>query len=139
MQRPGVVLVARSGRIYQRAQKNDKALEVWNRLEKQFPNDARVQEQTNEASADKDLLSATQDVSPMAFALLPAIDRHLTDLGFGSRMRHTDDAGNQSSAGGKQPEMQLLAFLVEILVVEAQPEGHTQDLIAEFAFLPVIL
>ncbi len=33
------------GRIYQRAQKNDKALEVWNRLEKQFPNDARVQEQ----------------------------------------------------------------------------------------------
>ena len=33
------------GRVYQRAQKNDKALEVWNRLEKQFPNDARVQEQ----------------------------------------------------------------------------------------------
>ena len=33
------------GRVYQRAQKSDKALEVWNRLEKQFPNDARVQEQ----------------------------------------------------------------------------------------------
>ncbi|MBS0202102.1 MAG: DUF1583 domain-containing protein [Planctomycetes bacterium] len=33
------------GRVYQRAQKNDKALEVWNRLEQQFPNDARVQEQ----------------------------------------------------------------------------------------------
>ena len=33
------------GRVYQRAQKADKALEVWNRLEKQFPNDARVQEQ----------------------------------------------------------------------------------------------
>ena len=33
------------GRIYQRAQKTDKALDVWNRLEKQFPNDARVQEQ----------------------------------------------------------------------------------------------
>lgn len=33
------------GRVYQRAQKNDKALDVWNRLEKQFPNDARVQEQ----------------------------------------------------------------------------------------------
>lgn len=33
------------GRVYQRAQKNDKALEIWNRLEKQFPNDARVQEQ----------------------------------------------------------------------------------------------
>ena len=33
------------GRVYQRAQKNDKALEVWNRLEKQYPNDLRVQEQ----------------------------------------------------------------------------------------------
>lgn len=33
------------GRVYQRAQKSDKALDVWNRLEKQFPNDARVQEQ----------------------------------------------------------------------------------------------
>ncbi len=33
------------GRIYQRAQKSDKALDVWSRLEKQFPNDARVQEQ----------------------------------------------------------------------------------------------
>ena len=33
------------GRVYQRAQKSDKALDVWNRLEKQFPGDARVQEQ----------------------------------------------------------------------------------------------
>ena len=33
------------GRVYQRAQKADKALDVWNRLEKEFPNDARVQEQ----------------------------------------------------------------------------------------------
>ena len=33
------------GRVYQRAQKTDQALEVWSRLEKQFPNDARVQEQ----------------------------------------------------------------------------------------------
>ncbi|WP_373650417.1 DUF1583 domain-containing protein [Schlesneria sp. DSM 10557] len=33
------------GRVYQRAQKTEQALEVWNRLEKQFPNDARVQEQ----------------------------------------------------------------------------------------------
>lgn len=33
------------GRVYQRAQKSDKALGVWNRLEKQFPNDVRVQEQ----------------------------------------------------------------------------------------------
>ena len=31
--------------VYQRAQKTDKALDVWNRLEKQFPNDAHVQEQ----------------------------------------------------------------------------------------------
>ncbi len=33
------------GRVYQRAQKSNKALDVWNRLEQQFPNDARVQEQ----------------------------------------------------------------------------------------------
>ncbi len=33
------------GRVYQRAQKTDQALAVWSRLEKQFPNDARVQEQ----------------------------------------------------------------------------------------------
>lgn len=33
------------GRVYQRAQRADKALEVWNRLEKLFPNDLRVQEQ----------------------------------------------------------------------------------------------
>jgi tetratricopeptide (TPR) repeat protein len=33
------------GRVYQRAQKTNQALEVWNRLEKKFPNDPRVQEQ----------------------------------------------------------------------------------------------
>jgi tetratricopeptide (TPR) repeat protein len=33
------------GRVYQRAQQTDKALDVWNRLEKLFPDDARVQEQ----------------------------------------------------------------------------------------------
>lgn len=33
------------GRVHQRAQRNDKALEIWNRLENLFPNDARVQEQ----------------------------------------------------------------------------------------------
>src|SRR6185312_7831454 len=33
------------GRVYQRAQRTDKALDVWNRLEKLFPDDARVQEQ----------------------------------------------------------------------------------------------
>lgn len=33
------------GRVHQRAQRNDKALEIWNRLESLFPNDARVQEQ----------------------------------------------------------------------------------------------
>ncbi|QEL19722.1 DUF1583 domain-containing protein [Limnoglobus roseus] len=33
------------GRVYQRAQKTEKALEVWNRLEKQYPDDVRVQEQ----------------------------------------------------------------------------------------------
>ena len=33
------------GRVYQRAQRTDKAPDVWNRLEKLFPEDARVQEQ----------------------------------------------------------------------------------------------
>src|SRR5205814_1859910 len=33
------------GRVYQRAQRADKALEVWNRLEKLYPDDPRVQEQ----------------------------------------------------------------------------------------------
>ena len=33
------------GRVYQRAQKTDQAMAVWTRLEKQFPNDLRVQEQ----------------------------------------------------------------------------------------------
>src|SRR6266446_6127953 len=33
------------GRVYQRLQRTEKALEVWNRLEKLFPDDARVQEQ----------------------------------------------------------------------------------------------
>ena len=33
------------GRVHQRTAHNDKALDVWNRLEQQFPNDERVQEQ----------------------------------------------------------------------------------------------
>lgn len=33
------------GRIHQRAQRNDEALKIWSRLEADFPNDARVQEQ----------------------------------------------------------------------------------------------
>src|SRR5262249_38229639 len=33
------------GRVHQRAQRTAEALEVWNRLEKLFPGDARVQEQ----------------------------------------------------------------------------------------------
>ena len=33
------------GRVYQRAQQSDKALDVWNRLEKLYPDDPRVQEQ----------------------------------------------------------------------------------------------
>ncbi len=33
------------GRIHQRTARNEKALDVWNRLEQQFPNDERVQEQ----------------------------------------------------------------------------------------------
>jgi tetratricopeptide (TPR) repeat protein len=31
--------------VYQRSQRTDKALDVWNRLEKLYPDDARVQEQ----------------------------------------------------------------------------------------------
>lgn len=33
------------GRVYQRSQRSEKALDVWNRLEKLYPDDARVQEQ----------------------------------------------------------------------------------------------
>jgi tetratricopeptide (TPR) repeat protein len=33
------------GRVYQRAQRTEKALDVWSRLEKLYPDDARVQEQ----------------------------------------------------------------------------------------------
>ena len=33
------------GRVYQRTQKTEQALAVWNRLEGLFPGDARVQEQ----------------------------------------------------------------------------------------------
>ena len=33
------------GRVHQRTARNEKALDVWNRLEQQFPNDERVQEQ----------------------------------------------------------------------------------------------
>ena len=41
------------GRVYQRAQKTDKALDVWTRLEAQYPDDARVQEQIATALADE--------------------------------------------------------------------------------------
>lgn len=42
------------GRIYQRTQQNEKALDVWNRLEKLFPNDLRVQEQIAQTLLDED-------------------------------------------------------------------------------------
>ena len=41
------------GRVYQRTQKNDQALEVWNRLEAIFPGDPRVQEQIASALAEE--------------------------------------------------------------------------------------
>ena len=41
------------GRVYQRTQKNDNALQVWNRLEALFPNDPRVQEQIASALAEE--------------------------------------------------------------------------------------
>ena len=41
------------GRVYQRTQKNDQALQVWNRLEALFPNDQRVQEQIALALAEE--------------------------------------------------------------------------------------
>src|SRR5262245_21538595 len=41
------------GRVYQRTQKNDQALQVWNRLEALFPGDPRVQEQIASALAEE--------------------------------------------------------------------------------------
>ena len=41
------------GRVYQRTQKTDQALQVWNRLETLFPNDPRVQEQIASALAEE--------------------------------------------------------------------------------------
>ena len=41
------------GRVYQRTQKNDQALQVWNRLEALFPDDPRVQEQIASALAEE--------------------------------------------------------------------------------------
>jgi tetratricopeptide (TPR) repeat protein len=41
------------GRVHQRAHHNDKALAVWTRLEKQFPDDLRVQEQIATALAEE--------------------------------------------------------------------------------------
>ncbi len=41
------------GRVYQRAQRNEQALAVWTRLEKQFPDDARVQEQIASTLAEE--------------------------------------------------------------------------------------
>src|SRR5579883_3533669 len=41
------------GRVYQRAQRSDKALTVWSRLEQLFPDDARVQEQIASTLAEE--------------------------------------------------------------------------------------
>ncbi|HEV7223201.1 MAG TPA: tetratricopeptide repeat protein, partial [Pirellulales bacterium] len=41
------------GRVYQRAQRNEQALAVWTRLEKLFPDDARVQEQIASTLAEE--------------------------------------------------------------------------------------
>ncbi len=41
------------GRVYQRTQKNDQALQVWNRLETLFPGDTRVQEQIAQTLAEE--------------------------------------------------------------------------------------
>ena len=41
------------GRVHQRAHRNEKALAVWDRLEKAFPDDPRVQEQIAHALADE--------------------------------------------------------------------------------------
>ena len=41
------------GRVYQRTQKTDQALQVWNRLEALFPNDPRVGEQIASALAEE--------------------------------------------------------------------------------------
>ena len=41
------------GRVYQRAQRNQQALAVWTRLEKLFPNDARVEEQIASTLAEE--------------------------------------------------------------------------------------
>ncbi len=49
------------GRVHQRAHRNDKALAVWDRLEKAFPDDPRVQEQIAHALADE-----SQDVAALA-------------------------------------------------------------------------
>jgi tetratricopeptide (TPR) repeat protein len=49
------------GRVHQRAHRNDKALAVWDRLEKAFPDDPRVQEQIAHALADEG-----QDASALA-------------------------------------------------------------------------
>jgi len=42
------------GRVYQRTQKADQALQVWNRREALFPDDLRVQEQIASALAEED-------------------------------------------------------------------------------------
>lgn len=41
------------GRVYQRAQRNEQALAIWTRLEKLFPDDARVQEQIASTLAEE--------------------------------------------------------------------------------------
>ena len=46
------------GRVHQRTARADKALDVWNRLEQQFPNDERVQEQIATTLLDEEAFDA---------------------------------------------------------------------------------
>ncbi|MBC8113482.1 MAG: tetratricopeptide repeat protein, partial [Candidatus Saccharimonas sp.] len=46
------------GRVHQRTARSDKALDVWNRLEQQFPNDERVQEQIATTLLDEEAFDA---------------------------------------------------------------------------------
>jgi hypothetical protein len=93
----------------------------------------------NESSSYKMLLKVMDNPSPVAFALMLTVNRHLPYLCFGIRESYRDDASNQISALVKQTEVQLLSFLVEIFIVEAQRDRHTQYLIAKLAFPPEVV
>ena len=60
------------GRVYQRTQKNDQALQVWGRLEALFPDDPRVQEQIASALAEED---QPAQALPRFEALAKKVDR----------------------------------------------------------------